>query len=417
MFRTSPYPSFQLPTSLHITAINGGADATPESRELCVASKIAQLDLGEFEHKQAFSLSGGNKRKLCVAMAMIGEPPVIFLDEPSAGMDPAAKRYMWDVISRVCAERHDSTVILTTHSMEEASALCSRIGIMVDGEMRCLGSEQHLKDRYGRHFQLQVRFRDPEREEVEGIEHKALLPVLQVDTSGGGHGSIAAADLAEAISLLAQGDESENAEKKWEGGECNGEASRSKAERRLSMFGDLNSSEKPSSALDHQNESDSNAHNSLEKKDKTHPSAWLLEHDLEATGRCSAAALARWWLLQNRVDEFEAWLLATFGLGCAMVEAHGTILRYRIPRKCGHSDDHIGGDGIGSGLEKRELVGVGLAFMFKAIEDSRRRLHIADYSLSQTTLEQIFIGFAKRQRDDAIARGFARPEDEDGNEE
>ena len=93
--------------------------------------KIEELDLVEFENKRAGSLSGGNKRKLCVAIALIGNPPIIFLDEPSAGMDPVAKRFMWEVISRVSTLNKSSTIILTTHSMEECSALCSRMTIMV----------------------------------------------------------------------------------------------------------------------------------------------------------------------------------------------------------------------------------------------------------------------------------------------
>jgi ATP-binding cassette subfamily A (ABC1) protein 3 len=85
-------------------------------------------------------LSGGNKRKLSVAIAMLGNPKVIFLDEPSTGMDPEARRFMWNVIDRVSTKTKKSSVVLTTHSMEEAEALCTRMAIMVNGEFRCLGS-------------------------------------------------------------------------------------------------------------------------------------------------------------------------------------------------------------------------------------------------------------------------------------
>jgi ATP-binding cassette subfamily A (ABC1) protein 3 len=71
----------------------------------------------------AGTYSGGNKRKLSVAIAMIGNPPVIFLDEPSTGVDPAARRFMWDVISRISSVRKTTSIVLTTHSMEEAEAL------------------------------------------------------------------------------------------------------------------------------------------------------------------------------------------------------------------------------------------------------------------------------------------------------
>jgi ATP-binding cassette subfamily A (ABC1) protein 3 len=75
------------------------------------------MNLTEYEDKLSGTLSGGNKRKLSVAMAMIGNPRIIFLDEPSTGMDPKARRFMWKVISRVATEKKNATVILTTHSM------------------------------------------------------------------------------------------------------------------------------------------------------------------------------------------------------------------------------------------------------------------------------------------------------------
>jgi ATP-binding cassette subfamily A (ABC1) protein 3 len=64
---------------------------------------------------------------------MLGNPPICFLDEPSTGMDPKARRYMWNVISRISTKRKQSSIILTTHSMEEAEALSTKIAIMVTG--------------------------------------------------------------------------------------------------------------------------------------------------------------------------------------------------------------------------------------------------------------------------------------------
>jgi len=113
---------------------------------------IDALTLSECADQRAATLSGGNKRKLSVAMAMIGSPPIVFLDEPSTGMDPVSKRSMWDFISRTMNGR---SVLLTTHSMEECEALCHRIGIMVKGQLRCLGTSQRLKQRFGNGFQLE----------------------------------------------------------------------------------------------------------------------------------------------------------------------------------------------------------------------------------------------------------------------
>ncbi|CAN0348380.1 unnamed protein product [Pylaiella littoralis] len=122
-----------------------------------VTTMIDELGLGQYADKMAGGYSGGNKRKLSVAIAMIGDPQIVFLDEPSTGMDPMARRMMWKYIRRVVTQNRSCAMILTTHSMEECEALCQRIGIMVGGRMRCLGSSQHLKTRFGKGFQLEAR--------------------------------------------------------------------------------------------------------------------------------------------------------------------------------------------------------------------------------------------------------------------
>lgn len=73
---------------------------------------------------------------------------MVFLDEPSSGMDPVARRAMWNLITDAVLN-HDMSVVLTTHSMEECEALCSRVGVMVAGSLVCLGSIQHIKSRFG----------------------------------------------------------------------------------------------------------------------------------------------------------------------------------------------------------------------------------------------------------------------------
>jgi len=122
-----------------------------------VEGKLNELNLREYEFVRSGALSGGNRRKLSVAMALVGEPELVFLDEPSCGMDPFARRNMWKIIESVADKRKHAIIILTTHSMEEAEALCSRIAIQVDGRFRCLGSSQEIKNRYGEGFQLSVR--------------------------------------------------------------------------------------------------------------------------------------------------------------------------------------------------------------------------------------------------------------------
>ena len=84
------------------------------------------------------------------------------LDEPSAGMDPEARRFMWSVVEKISQREKKSAVILTTHSMEEAEALSTKMGIMVRGGIfRCYGSSQHVKNKYGIGYEIEVKIAKP----------------------------------------------------------------------------------------------------------------------------------------------------------------------------------------------------------------------------------------------------------------
>lgn len=125
------------------------------------------MDLDQFVNAKVETLSGGNKRKVSVSIAMIGNPPIVFLDEPSTGVDPQAKRFMWDVIAKISAQSKKSAVIITTHAMEEAEALCSKMGIMVDGSFRCFGSSQYIKDKYGTGYEIEFKIEDFTDQNIE----------------------------------------------------------------------------------------------------------------------------------------------------------------------------------------------------------------------------------------------------------
>uniref|UniRef100_A0A8P4GKY9 P-type phospholipid transporter n=1 Tax=Dicentrarchus labrax TaxID=13489 RepID=A0A8P4GKY9_DICLA len=129
---------------------------------------IRKLGLVKYADKAAGSYSGGNMRKLSTAMALIGAPPVVFLDEPTTGMDPKARRALWNCIHSVIKEGR--SVVLTSHSMEECEALCTRMAIMVNGRFRCLGSVQHLKNRFGDGYTIILRVAGPDPD---------LLPVMK----------------------------------------------------------------------------------------------------------------------------------------------------------------------------------------------------------------------------------------------
>lgn len=103
--------------------------------------------------KPAGKYSGGMKRKLCVGVSLIGCNDVLFLDEPSAAVDVGARRLLWKVIKM---RPSGKTVVITTHSMEEAEAVCDRLAIQVVGQLRCLGTPLHLKSKYGSGYQLEI---------------------------------------------------------------------------------------------------------------------------------------------------------------------------------------------------------------------------------------------------------------------
>ncbi|XP_012735452.2 phospholipid-transporting ATPase ABCA1 isoform X1 [Fundulus heteroclitus] len=119
---------------------------------------VRKLGLTQYAEQEAGGYSGGNKRKLSTAISLIGAPPVIFLDEPTTGMDPKAKRFLWNCILSVTKEGR--AVVLTSHSMEECEALCTRMAIMVNGRFQCLGSVQHLKNRFGDGYTIILRLAD-----------------------------------------------------------------------------------------------------------------------------------------------------------------------------------------------------------------------------------------------------------------
>ncbi|GMH75937.1 hypothetical protein TrRE_jg2114 [Triparma retinervis] len=117
-----------------------------------VDSLIQCIGLGAHAHKMAFQYSGGNKRKLSVAIALIANPDLIFLDEPSTGIDPSSLTDLYSCVWMWTRSGANRSIILTTHSMEEADSLSNRIGILVNGKLAVLGSAQDLKSKFGMNY-------------------------------------------------------------------------------------------------------------------------------------------------------------------------------------------------------------------------------------------------------------------------
>ncbi len=115
---------------------------------------IGLLDLGEKSATQTRQLSGGQRQRLAVALSLVNDPELIFLDEPTTGMDPAARRSLWDLVLALKAEGR--TIVLTTHYMEEAEVLCDRLAIMDHGRILESGTVTQLID--SRFHERAVRF-------------------------------------------------------------------------------------------------------------------------------------------------------------------------------------------------------------------------------------------------------------------
>ena len=288
--------------------------------ERVVNDKIAEMGLTEYADRLAGTYSGGNKRKLSVAMAMIGEPTIVFLDEPSTGMDPGARRFMWEVVSDIVTKREKCSLVLTTHSMEEAEALCTRIGVMVGGVMRCLGSPQHLRSLYGDGFQIEINMEVPTAEHIDAQLNMILsmLPGAKVDQL----------DKATLVRVFTASNHAE-----W--------VSRVSADGTGS---DLNGA-------------------------------------LESSGFVNLKHLASWWILEMQYDVICQFLNATFN-EYKMHERQISKMRVEIFSK--------NFDGTPRKLSQ----------MFGAIEAIKLALKIQGYSISQTSLEQIFNSFAAQKEEE-----------------
>uniref|UniRef100_A0A5F8GTH4 ABC transporter domain-containing protein n=1 Tax=Monodelphis domestica TaxID=13616 RepID=A0A5F8GTH4_MONDO len=123
-----------------------------------VKNMLKALLLESNADKLIRNLSGGNKRKLSTCISLIGRPSVVFLDEPSTGMDPVARRLLWDTLVRT--RESGKAIVITSHSMEECEALCTKLAIMVAGKLKCLGGPQYLKNKFGSGYTLVAKLKN-----------------------------------------------------------------------------------------------------------------------------------------------------------------------------------------------------------------------------------------------------------------
>ncbi|KAJ3157651.1 hypothetical protein HDU89_000027 [Geranomyces variabilis] len=130
----------------------------PRDERRVVEESLAAVALnGAFKTRKSKGLSGGEKRRLSIAISLVGDPKVVFLDEPTTGLDPEVRRQIWTIIQQA---RHGRCIVLTSHSMEEVEVLAQRVGIVSQGRLRCIGTPTHLRGRFANFVRVSLSVSD-----------------------------------------------------------------------------------------------------------------------------------------------------------------------------------------------------------------------------------------------------------------
>ena len=180
------FAALRAPDAEDAGSVPGGRERERDAAR--VAASLAAAGLARDADRLAGTLSGGQRRRLSLAIAFIGEPSVVLLDEPTAGMDPLARRHAWDVIRKMAGRRGGAppaaektvrpsapvSVLLTTHFMDEADALSDRVAVMHSGKLACAGSPLFIKASFGGGYVLRLRTRrDADFGAIESVVRRA----------------------------------------------------------------------------------------------------------------------------------------------------------------------------------------------------------------------------------------------------
>uniref|UniRef100_A0A8C3VQ59 ABC transporter domain-containing protein n=1 Tax=Catagonus wagneri TaxID=51154 RepID=A0A8C3VQ59_9CETA len=149
---------------------------------------LHSMHIEDHADKLVHTYSGGNKRKLNTAIALMGKSSVVFLDEPSTGMDPVARHRLWDTLTWIC--KTGKTIIITSHSMEECEVICTRLAIMVKGKFKCLGSPQHLKHKFGNIYTLTAKIKMDNNEDKQKEFKEFIATTFPGNTDSAGLGTL-----------------------------------------------------------------------------------------------------------------------------------------------------------------------------------------------------------------------------------
>ncbi|KAK3753339.1 hypothetical protein QZH41_015277 [Actinostola sp. cb2023] len=282
-----------------------------------VSTTIENMNLGKWADKLCGNYSGGNKRKLSTAIALVGDPPIVFLDEPTSGMDPVARRFLWDSLSHVM--KGGRSIILTSHSMEECEALCTRLAIMVNGQFKCVGSPQHLKSRFGSGYTMMIKVKGNNGNDSVATTSQVTpyIPSMSYENTAANDGLPEVCSPGHPISNPV-----------------------------AAAIPAINQPIPTNAEVEFQPVS---------------PGSYPQQQSFPLGTEAAAVAKAKTFIEQ------------TFQ-GAYLMESHSGMLTYQI---------------INDNLTWSQIFG--------HLEKNRESLNIVDYSVSQTTLEQVFINFAKEQ--------------------
>lgn len=174
----------------HLELFGGIRGVSSDEMAATVQKWLDSVDLDSVQHVRVGTFSGGMKRRLSVALATIGDASVVVLDEPTTGMDPVSRRFVWQHISEIKAGR---VILLTTHAMEEADLLSDHVAIMCQGKLEAYGSPLELKTKHGSALQINLIY---EKEEAEAVKEAVQstfadsLSYIEFDASESGYSTL-----------------------------------------------------------------------------------------------------------------------------------------------------------------------------------------------------------------------------------
>ena len=172
----------QLTVLQHVVIMAAIRNLRPELISNIIEQRLRLVNLWQHREKQTSELSGGMKRRLSIAMAMMGDPKCLFLDEPTTGMDAMHRNEVWDAIRAI---KRDRVVCLTTHNMEEADALGDKIGLLASGRLRAIGTSLFLKNHYGKGYQLQLLVSPEDVDQLTAAVERFLIGSIIVGKEAG----------------------------------------------------------------------------------------------------------------------------------------------------------------------------------------------------------------------------------------